>query len=268
MVSQSDKLAEVYAMLETRDEEFRALKESSYGTDDGVDLWDLKELEQLLGYAPGGLSPVVNRAKIAIAKSQLKIGECFIDGERLGLTGTFVTRSGAVMIVMNADAQKPEVATAQTYFALLVDTEALEDEKRIRARYEVNDENRRLMGAARASGVNDFAKFNGAGISALYGGLSVAVIQARKGLTKNQHYLDFAGSEELAANLFRITQTRAALERQGIHTERAAVDTHRRIGFGVRQAILAAGNMPPESLPPADESINKVAAQKKRELER
>jgi DNA-damage-inducible protein D len=130
---------------------------------------------------------------------------------------------------MSADAQKEEVAVAQTYFALIIDSQALEDDKRIRARYEVNDENRRLQGAARSSGVEDFRAFNGSGVSALYGGLSVSIIQARKGLKKGQHYLDFAGSEELAANLFRITQTRAALERQGASQKHDTVSTRRRI---------------------------------------
>lgn len=269
MVKQSDRLAEVYAMLEARDQEFSSFKDSMYDAE-GTAIWDLAELETLLGYGPGDpIAPAVSRAKIALAKSQMKIGEHFVDGEQLGQPGrTFVTRVGAIMIAMHADPNKEEVATAQTYFALLLDSQALEDEKRIRARFEVNDENRRLQGAARASGVFDFAKFNGAGVSALYGGLSVAIITARKGLKPNQSYLDFAGSEELAANLFRITQTRAALEREGDIGERAAVETHRKIGRGIRKTILDAGNTPPEALPAAAESINKVAARKKKELER
>lgn len=189
------------------------------------------------------------------------------DGAELEHPGkTFITKAAAVLISMNADVEKPGVATAQAYFALVIDGQALEDEKRIRSRFEVNDENRRLQGAARASGVTDFALFNWAGISGLYGGISVKVIQACKGLKKSQHYLDYAGSEELAANLFRITQTRAALERQGIHSQRVAVDTHRRIGCAIRQTIAEAGNTMPEDLPPAKESINKVAGRKKREL--
>lgn len=267
MVKQSDKLAEVYAMLESRDEEFAAIKDARYDAD-GTDVWDVVELQSLLGYGPDeSLAPALNRAKIAMSKSGLKISEHVIDGDQLGQPGrTFVTKVAAVLVVFNADVEKPEVSTAQAYFALIVDGQVLEDEKRIRARFEVNEENRRLQGAARASGVGDFAAFNGAGISALYGGLSVPRIQARKGLTKSQHYLDFAGSEELAANLFRITQTRASLERQGIHVERQAVETHRRIGAGVRRAIVDAGNTPPENLPPAKESINKVASRKRREL--
>jgi len=260
MVKQSDRLAEVYAMLESRDEEFASIRDARYDAD-GTDLWDVGELERLLGYGPGeSLTPALNRAKITLSKSGLSIGEHIIDGVRLGMSGrTFVTKVAAVLVVMNADAQKTEVAIAQTYFALVV-------EKRIRTRFEVNDENRRLQGAARASGVENFAAFNGAGVSALYGGLSVAVIQARKGLAKSQHYLDFAGSEELAANLFRITQTRAALERQGIRSEGAATETHRRIGLNIRRAIVDAGNTTPENLPPAAESINRVATRKLKQL--
>lgn len=267
MVKQSDRLAEVYAMLESRDEEFAPIRNARYDAD-GTDLWDVGELERLLGYGSGeSLAPALNRAKITLSKSGLSIGEHVIDGEQLGLPGhTFVTKVAAVLVVMNADAQKTEVAIAQTYFALVVDSQALEDEKRIRTRYEVNDENRRLQGAARASGVENFAAFNGAGVSALYGGLSVALIRARKGLRKNDHYLDFAGSEELAANLFRITQTRAALERQGTHSERAATETHRRIGLGIRRAIVDAGNTTPENLPRATESIDRVAAKKLKQL--
>lgn len=264
---QSDKLAEVYAMLEARDEEFRPLVEARYSAED-VDLWDLDELARLLGYEAGeSLEPAVDRAKITLSKSKIGIRPNIVDGEPLGFPGkVFVTKVAAVLISMNADVDKPEVATAQAYFALLVDGQALEDEKRLRTRFEVNDENRRLQGAAKKAGVRDHAKFNGVGVAALYGGLSVARIKARKGLKKSHNYLDYAGSEELAANLFRISQTRAALERQGVRSERAACDTHRTIGASIRQTILEAGNTPPEDLPSADVSINKLAGSKKREL--
>lgn len=267
MTKQSDKLAEVYAMLETRNQEFKPLDDAKVDAN-GIELWEVDQLRKMLGYGDGeSLDPALDRAKIAISKSKLKLADNVISGEQLGYPGqTFVTKYAAILVVFNADVEKPEVATAQAYFALILDKQALEDEKRIRTRFEVNDENRRLAGAARNSGVEDFAKFHGAGISALYGGLSVDRIKVKKGLTKSQQLLDFAGSEELAANLFRITQTRAALERQQRKSERVATDTHKSIGANIRRTIIEAGNTPPENLPPARDGINKVASKKRREL--
>ena len=267
MTKQSDKLAEVYAMLETRDQEFQFLAEAKVDAN-GVELWELDNLRYLLGYGEGeSLDHALNRAKIAIAKSGIKLADNVIDGARLGHPGkTYITKYAAILVVINADIEKDRVAIAQAYFALIIDAQAFEDEKRIRFRFEVNDENRRLAGAAQESGVVDFGKFHGVGISALYGGLSVDRIKARKGLKKSQQFLDFAGSEELAANLFRITQTRAALERQERKSERIATDTHKSIGANIRRTIIEAGNTPPENLPAAKENISKVASKKRKQL--
>jgi DNA-damage-inducible protein D len=270
MTKQSDKLAEVYAMLETRNQEFHSLDDAKRVDSNGVELWELEQLRQLLGYGEGeSLDPALNRAKITLSKAKINLADNVISGESLGCPGqTFITKYAAILIVFNADVEKEEVATAQAYFALILDKQALEDEKRIRTRFEVNDENRRLAGAAKSSGVVDFAKFHGAGISALYGGLSVDRIKVKKGLTKSQQLLDFAGSDELAANLFRITQTRAALERQQQASESLATGTHKSIGANIRRTIIEAGNTPPEDLPPAKESINKVATRKRKELKK
>lgn len=267
MTKQSDKLAEVYAMLETRDQEFQPLNAAKVELD-GIELWEIDELRRLLGYDESeSLAPAVNRAKIAIAKAGMKLNDHVVDGNAIGRPGeTYITKYAAVLITFNADVDKDEVAVAQAYFALIVDKQALEDEKRIRTRFEVNDENKRLAGAAKAAGVTNFGKFQGAGISALYGGLSVKTIKARKGLKQSHQWLDFAGSEELAANLFRITQTRASLERQQQRSERAATDTHRAIGANIRRTILDAGNTPPEDLPAAKSNINTVATKKRKEL--
>lgn len=104
------------------------------------------------------------------------------------------------------------------------------------------------------------------GVAALYGGLSVRQILTKKGLKTNAQYLDHAGSEELAANLFRITQTAAALRRAGPVGEAAACRTHQRIGEGIRQAILQAGNLPPEQLPPARLAIDRTATDVKKKV--
>jgi DNA-damage-inducible protein D len=267
MPKQSDALAEVYAMLETRDQEFAPLDEAKLEID-GVELWEVDYLRRLLGYGDGeSLKPAIDRAKISISKAGIKLADHVISGDRIGRPGEmYITKYAAVLVTFNADVEKDQVAIAQAYFALIVDKQTLEDEKRIRTRFEVNDENKRLAGAAKASGVRDFAKFNGAGISALYGGLSVARIKAQKGIKQSQQYLDFAGSEELAANLFRITQTRAALGRQQQKSERVATDTHRSIGANIRRTIIEAGNTPPERLPAAKESIDKVASKKRKQL--
>ncbi len=269
-MANTDKLAEVTAMLAERDDDFRDLERLKVSGEAGEEnAWRLRDLQGVLGYADQErqFSKVVNLAKTAAGKSEMPVREHFIDGDLFSQPGEmYVTKYAAMLIVFNADPNKRPVAIAQTYFALQCDRQCLEDEKRIKSRLDVATENQKLQGVAKGAGVEDFQKFNGMGVSALYGGLAVRQILVRKGLKRTDSYLDFAGSEELAANLFRITQTAAALRRQGRVGETTACQTHQTIGEGVRRAILAAGNLPPEALPPARLSIDRTATKVKKSL--
>lgn len=267
-MANSDKLAEVTAMLAERDEEFRPFEDTKITTDSAESFWSLSDLKNLLGYEPDeSIQKAVDRAKISASKAGISIKEHFCAGDMFDHPEEmYVSTYAAILVTMNADVRKHAVAIAQNYFALQVDRQALEDEKRIRARYDVTVENHKLSGVASSVGVTDFQKFNGVGVSALYGNRNVAQIRAMKGLKKTQSHLDYAGSEELAANLFRITQTAAALRRQLEKDEAKACRTHVRVAEGVRNAIIRAGNTPPEKLPPATTTIDKVATQVKRGL--
>jgi DNA-damage-inducible protein D len=208
-MANSIKLAEVVAMLHERDEDFNPFEEAK-ATGDVEPLWCLSELKRLLEYDESeSLEKAVNRAKIAAGNSGMSIKENFKDGSLFDFPGEILlTKYAALLVIINADVNKPRVAVAQTYFALQVDRQRLEDEKRLKSRFDVATENYKLTGVAKEVGVQDFRKFNGVGVAALYGGLNVAEIRQRKGLTASQPHLDYAGSEELAANLFRITRRR------------------------------------------------------------
>jgi DNA-damage-inducible protein D len=267
-MANTDKLAEVAALLAERDEEFRPFELAKVAADTEEPYWALSDLKRLLGYGPTeSIDKAVNKAKVSASNAGISIREHFRDGTLFDHPGeVFVSKYAAILIAMNADVRKTPVAVAQNYFALQVDRQRLEDEKRLRGRFDVATENHKLQGVASEAGVNDFKKFNGVGVSALYGGRSVIQIQAMKGLGAAQSYLDYAGSEELAANLFRITQTAAALRRQEAKSEALACGTHQKVARGVRQAIIDAGNTPPEQLPPAKTKIDKLATEVKRTL--
>jgi hypothetical protein len=111
----------------------------------------------------------------------------------------------------------------------------------------------------------DYAVFQNHGYMGLYGGLTAQNIHQRKGLKKSQHILDHMGSTELAANLFRATQTEEKLRRENIQGKDKANLTHRQVGAKVRQTIKELGGTMPEDLPSAD-SIKKLKPKKTREI--
>ncbi len=266
---QADKLAEVTALLAERDEDFNPFENarlSVAGREES--LWSIDDLKRLLGYAPDeSIDPAVNRAKTSAATAGISLRDNFITGASLGLPAAlYVSKYAATLITMHANPSKPGAARAQAYFALHVNRQALEDEQRIRARLAVADENKKLSGVAKSRGVTNYSRFHSAGVEALYGGLTLPAIRRLKGLSEQEHYLDFAGSEELAANLFRITQTAAALRRQEPLGDAAAAATHAHVAKGVRGLILETGNLPPERLPRAPERVDRVAAQVKQRI--
>ena len=266
-MANSNKLAEVVAMLAERNEEFGPLTAAQRPNGDDP-VWPLSRLKECLGYGKDEkIEPAVNRAKISAQGAGFSIREHFVSGELLDEPGElFLTKYASLLVTINADPSKRKVAIAQSYFALQADKQQLEDEKRLTSRYEVTTENRNLQGVAKDRGVEDFERFNGVGLSALYGGFNQANVKSMKGLPAKANLLDHAGSEELAANLFRITQTAAALRRQDGKSETAATETHRRVGASVRDVIIGAGNTPPERLPVSATKIDVLATKVKRGL--
>lgn len=182
------------------------------------------------------------------------------------------------MIVQNASpVRHKSVALGQTYFAVqtrkMEITEAeynklSEDEKRLYTRINIKNKNKILFDTAKNAGVVNYAKFNDYGYRGLYGGETAKDIAKRKGIDPNkQEILDYMGSTELAANLFRITQTDEVIKNNNIHNEKCACDTHHKVGQAIRQTIIKVGGTTPENLPTPEKSIREIETEELNKIE-
>jgi DNA-damage-inducible protein D len=251
--------------------------------EDGGDYWFARELQSLLEYTKwDNFLAVIAKAKEACVRSGNRLDDHFADVGKMVSLGSgaerevddiVLSRYAAYLIAQNGDPRKRSVAFAQTYFAIQTRRQEVqddseeqytplsEDERRILLRDEIKEHNRHLASAAKGAGVREgveFAIFQTEGYKGLYGGLDVPGIRRRKGLNPKQHILDHMGSTELAANLFRATQTEEKLRRDQVQGKEAANRTHFEIGRKVRQTIQEIGGAMPEKLPPA-EDIKKVS---------
>lgn len=263
---------------------FESIKELD---EHGNEFWPARQLAKVLEYSEyRHFLPVLERAREACRNSAQSVEDHFEDilemveigsGARRELPNVRLSRYACYLVVQNGDPSKPVIANGQTYFALqtrrqeLADskkfTQLSEDEKRLAIRNELAEHNKQLAAAAKDSGVEtplDYAIFQDHGYKGLYGGLANKDIHARKGLKKSQKILDHMGSTELAANLFRATQTEEKLRRDQVKTKTQANKTHFDVGRKVRQTIDELGGTMPEDLPTPETSIKQVeSAQKK-----
>lgn len=247
----------------------------------GNEFWGARKLSKILEYSEfRHFLPVVERAKDACKNSGQEIADHFEDyleeishgkGAKQDYPSIKLSRYACYLIVQNADPTKEVVALGQTYFAVQTRLQEIrqmdeynrlssEDEKRLFLRNEMKKHNIQLADAAKDAGVIepvDYAIFQNHGYKGLYGGLDAKGIHTRKGLKKSQQILDHMGSTELAANLFRATQTEDKLRKDKIRGKQKANLTHYEIGKKVRKTIQEIGGTMPENLPVAD-SIKKI----------
>ena len=253
----------------------------------GYEFWYARELQSVLEYTEWrNFQKLIEKAQTACENSDMAVDECFVEVNKTSpmpnggvklIDDYILSRYACYLIVMNGDPRKEVIAVGQTYFAVktrqqeLIDhyDELSEDQKRLAIRKEMKAHNKSLAEAAQKAGViksYDFAIFQNYGYQGLYGGLGAKEIHARKGLKENEQILDHMGSTELAANLFRATQTDEKLRRENIRGKEKANQTHYEVGRKVRQTIAELGGTMPEDLPTPEKSIRQIESEQKKRI--
>ena len=257
--------------------------------ENGNEFWSARDMAKVLEYSEyRHFIPVIEKAKEACRNSGQNFMDHFEDyldmieigkGGKRPVDSVKLSRYACYLIIQNADPSKEIVANGQTYFAVQTRIAEIkqmdeynylstEDEKRLFLRNELAKHNAQLASAAKDAGVldsKDYAIFQNYGYKGLYGGLDAKAIHKHKGLKKSQKILDHMGSTELAANLFRATQTEDKLRREQIQGKQKANQTHYQVGAKVRQTIKELGGTMPEDLPTV-ESIKSIEKKEQKKL--
>lgn len=253
----------------------------------GNEYWLARELQEILQYTQWrNFQKVISTAQIACKISQQCVADHFAEvskmitlakGAQRKVIDYRLTRYACYLIVMNGDPRKEVIALGQTYFAVKTRQQELaelydrlsEDEKRLFIRGDIKQKNMLLAEAAHKAGIitnQEYATFQDAGYRGLYGGMTARDIAEHKGLTNGEEILDYMGGEELAANLFRITQTEAKMRREGTSTPTEANAAHYQVGKAVRETIAGLGGTMPEELPTPDKSIKELEAEQRKQI--
>ena len=254
-----------------------AFEDIKHIEEDGTEFWYARELMPVLQYSNWqNFERIIDKSKISCENSDISVFEHFIDvnktikmpkGAEKTVTDYKLTRYACYLIAQNGDSRKKVIALAQTYFAVQTRKQEItekeycsltEDEKRFYQRDLTRKGNYSLNQAAKAAGVKNFDKFHNCGYKGLYNGETADDIAKRKGLRYREDILDNMGSEELAANLFRITQTESKLKKDNICGEKEANITHYNIGKNIREVIAKNGGTMPEELPTPEKSLKQL----------
>ncbi len=268
-------------------EEYKSFEEIKRIREDGTEYWNARELSVVLQYKKWeNFAKVIDRAKLACNNSGFEIQDHFPEVRKMVEIGSNtlrelldyeLSRYACYLIVQNGDPRKEVIALGQTYFAIQTRRQEVadyfnqldEDNKRLVIRGDIKQWNQMLLDVAHNSGVitnQEYAEFQNAGYMGLYGGLTVDDIHKKKNLGVTEKILDFMESEELAANLFRITQTEAKLKRENVKTKEKANQTHYTVGTTVRKAIKDIGGTMPEDLPTPEKSIKQIEKEQLKRL--
>ncbi len=251
-------------MVSMKENQFETIKRLD---NNSAEFWSSRDLAKTLEYSDyRNFQTVISRAKIACENSGEVIHNHFVEatdmveigsGAKKSIETVYLSRYACYLIVQNSDPTKVVVAKGQTYFAIQTHRQEatdnlVEDNKRVFLREEIKKHNTSLTKTAKSAGVQNYAIFQNAGYKGLYGGMTMQDIHKRKKLGKSQHILDHMNSEELAANLFRATQTDAKIRRENIKGEGNANFAHFEVGQKVRNTITNIGGTMPENLPSVD----------------
>ena len=272
-------------LLKEIDKNSKSFEDIKHIDENGVEFWYARELMKILEYNKWeNFEKVINKAKDACKNSGISVFEHFPDVRKLSkrannaeieIKDYKLTRYACYLIAQNGDSRKKVIALAQTYFAVQTRKQEItekeysmltEDEKRFYQRNLTRKGNYSLNQTAKKAGVKNFDKFHNAGYKGLYNGETADDIAKRKGLRYREDILDNMGSDELIANLFRISQTEQRLKRDNVDTEKKACDTHNKIGKIVRKAIKEAGGTMPEDLRTPKKSLKQLEKEKIKQL--
>ncbi len=250
----------------------------------GNEYWLARELQSVLEYKEWrNFEVVISKAKEACENSNNSIFRNFVEVNKIVKTGVShkeiadykLSRYACYLIVQNGDPKKEVIALGQTYFAIQTRRQELsqvdymsltEDEKRFYNRNLTKKGNYSLNKVASAAGVKNFDKFHNAGYKGLYNGETAADIAKRKNLRYREDILDNMCSDELIANLFRISQTEQKLKREKIEGENKANNAHYKVGKKVRKTIEELGGTMPEDLPTPDKSLKELEREKMKKI--
>jgi DNA-damage-inducible protein D len=245
---------------------FEGLRQTN---DHGAEYWSARGLQSLLGYSQWRrFEQAIDRAKTSCEQSGNDPDHHFAGAGKMVELGSrslrelpdyHLSRFACYLIAQNGDPRKPEIARAQSYFAIQTRRQELTDElasdlERLELRKQTGEEFKALSGAAREAGVQNvmFGVFHDAGYKGLYGGMGAARIKERKAIPERENLMDRMNATELAANQFRMTQTRDKLARDRVRGQQQAITTHEQVGKEVRQAIQRIGGDLPENIPAAE----------------
>jgi len=281
------KTGEVRAyMKELKVREYKKFEDIKNIREDGSEYWSARELSHALDYTQWrNFEKVLNRAMIACENSGHDVADEFAEVSKIVSAGVTnkpikdyeLSRYACYLIVQNGDPRKEVIALGQTYFAIQTYRQEVadhfnnlsEERKRLVIRGDIKQWNQLLAETAHDAGVitnEEFAIFQNAGYMGLYGGLDVEDIHRRKELEVGQKILDYMGSTELIANLFRISQTEEKLRKDNVEDAETATHIHYTVGKEVRGAIEKIGGTMPEDLPTPEKSIQQIEKEEMKRL--
>ena len=275
-------------MSNLKAKEYQGFEQIKRTDENGNEYWFARELAPVLEYAKWeNFQKVIDRAMLACRNSGFNVADHFPDVRKTvempskakpkSIIDYKLSRYACYLIVQNGDPRKEIIAIGQTYFAIQTRRQEVadyfnqldEDNKRLVIRGDIKQWNQMLAEAAHNAGVisdEEFAQFQNAGYMGLYGGETVQDIHTRKRLAPKQKILDYMNSQELIANLFRISLAEEKIRKEQIQGADTATTTHHQVGYEVRQTIERVGGVLPENQPTPNKSIDEVQQEQLKKL--